>query len=230
EPGEEPPADPGEDPGTEPGEESPADPGEDPGTEPGEEPITDPSEDTPPEEPAGPAYDKSVLKSLILTATINIETATVSTDGRNVTPAEQWVTREERAAYKTAINTATAVAQNSKATQAEVDQAVKNLRAADQAFFNAKKPGTKSGVTLSGRVSYKERLFKPRYPVEGAKIYIRSKGNLYAAYSDANGNFELITDLPAGFYTIYCTHPQYGQTFKFQFIGLFDYYEFLYTI
>ena len=230
EPGEEPPADPGEDPGTEPGEESPADPGEDPGTEPGEEPITDPSEDTPPEEPAGPAYDKSVLKSLILTATINIETATVSTDGRNVTPAEQWVTREERAAYKTAINTATAVAQNSKATQAEVDQAVKNLRAADQAFFNAKKTGTKSGVTLSGRVSYKERLFKPRYPVEGAKIYIRSKGNLYAAYSDANGNFELITDLPAGFYTIYCTHPQYGQTFKFQFIGLFDYYEFLYTI
>ena len=230
EPGEEPPADPGEDPGTEPGEEPPADPGEDPGTEPGEEPITDPSEDTPPEEPAGPAYDKSVLKSLILTATINIETATVSTDGRNVTPAEQWVTREERAAYKTAINTATAVAQNSKATQAEVDQAVKNLRAADQAFFNAKKPGTKSGVTLSGRVSYKERLFKPRYPVEGAKIYIRSKGNLYAAYSDANGNFELITDLPAGFYTIYCTHPQYGQIFKFQFIGLFDYYEFLYTI
>ena len=230
EPDEEPPDEPGDDPGTEPGEESPADPGEDPGTEPGEEPITDPSEDTPPEEPAGPAYDKSVLKSLILTATINIETATVSTDGRNVTPAEQWVTREERAAYKTAINTATAVAQNSKATQAEVDQAVKNLRAADQAFFNAKKPGTKSGVTLSGRVSYKERLFKPRYPVEGAKIYIRSKGNLYAAYSDANGNFELITDLPAGFYTIYCTHPQYGQTFKFQFIGLFDYYEFLYTI
>ncbi len=177
-----------------------------------------------------PAYDKSVLQSLILTATTNIETATVSADGSNLTRAEQWVTSAEKAAYREAINAATAVAQDSAATQEEVDQAVKDLRAADQAFYNAKEPGTKSGVTLSGRVFYKERLFKPRYPVEGAKVYIRSKGKLYAAYSDAEGNYELITDLPAGFYSIYCTHPQYGQLFKFQFIGLFNYYEFLYTI
>jgi len=217
-------------PAEDPVDDTTTEPADDTTTEPADDTTTEPADDTTTEPIAVPAHDKSVLKALILTATIDMETAVISVKGSEVTPAEQWVTWEERIAYQTAINAATAVAQDSDATQAEVDQAVINLRAATAAFYSAKEAGTKSGVTFSGRVFYKERLFKPRDPVEGAKIYIQNKGKLYAAYSDAKGNFELITDLPAGFYSIYCTHPQYGQLSTFQFIGLFNYYEFLYTI
>lgn len=174
------------------------------------------------------AYDKSVLRAMIMTSMINITTATISTDGSKLTASELWVTLSERNAYQNAINRATLVSQNLNATQAEVDQAVIDLQKADQAYARAKKPGTKRGMTLNGQVLHKQRLYKPRHAVEGARIYFRSKGMLYETYSDVNGNFKLETDAAAGFYTVYCTHPQYGQLIKLQYIGPLAYGEFLY--
>ena len=174
------------------------------------------------------AYDKSVLRAMIMTSTTNITTAVVSTNGSRQAPSELWVTMAERNAYQNAINKASLVSQSLNVTQAEVNQAVIDLRAADAAFAAAKKPGTKPGMTLSGRVLYKERLYKPRYPLEDARIYFRSKGRLYEAYSDVQGYFKLPTDAPIGFYTIYCEHPQYGRMIKLQYIGPLAYGEFLY--
>ncbi len=174
------------------------------------------------------AYDKSVLRAMIMTSTTNITTAIVSTDGSKQAPSEHWVTMAERNAYQDAINKASLISQSLNVTQAEVNQAIIDLRAADAAFAEAKKPGTKPGMTLSGRVLYKERLYKPRYPLEDARIYFRSKGRLYEAYSDAQGYFKLETDAPLGFYTIYCEHPQYGTMMKLQYIGPLAYGEFLY--
>jgi hypothetical protein len=174
------------------------------------------------------AYDKSVLRAMIITSTTNITTAIVSTDGSRQAPSEHWVTMAERNAYQDAINKASLISQSLNVTQAEVNQAIIDLRAADAAFTEAKKPGTKPGMTLSGRVLYKERLYKPRYPLEDARIYFRSKGRLYEAYSDAQGYFKLETDAPLGFYTIYCEHPQYGTMMKLQYIGPLAYGEFLY--
>ncbi len=174
------------------------------------------------------AYDKSVLRAMIMTSTTNITTAVVSTNGSKQAPSELWVTMAERNAYQNAINAATLVSQSLNVTQAEVNQAVIDLRAADAAFAAAKKKGTKPGMTLSGRVLYKERLYKPRYPLENARIYFRSKGCLYEAYSDAQGYFKLPTDAAIGFYTIYCEHPQYGRMIKLQYIGPLAYGEFLY--
>ena len=83
------------------------------------------------------------LTTAISEANTNKTTATVSTDGTDVLPANKWVTSAEMGAYTTAVATAQGVADNASATQTEVNNAVTALNAATSTFNTAKKAGTK---------------------------------------------------------------------------------------
>ena len=87
--------------------------------------------------------DKTVLTTAISEANTNKGTAVVSTDGSDVLPANKWVTLAEMTAYTTAIATAQGVAENTSATQTEVNSAVTVLATATSTFDTAKKAGTK---------------------------------------------------------------------------------------
>lgn len=194
-----------------------------------EDPVVDPV--NPGDDPADDtiAVDKSVLRALIMAAETNKTGPNVSQDGTDVVASEQWVSPQELATYQEAINKASAVSLDLFATQAEVDQAVADMEAANQAFQNAKEPGTKQGVTLNGRVQYKGGFFSLRKSVEGAKVYIVFQGKTYETYSDAKGYYTLKTDLPIGTYKVYCSHPTYGELVELETFALINYKDFLYT-
>ncbi len=89
------------------------------------------------------AIDKTALNSAITVANTNKGTVVVSTDGSNVDSSNKWVTQSVMDAYTAAIAAAQGVANNTNATQSDVDNAVAALTTATTAFNNAKQAGTK---------------------------------------------------------------------------------------
>lgn len=87
--------------------------------------------------------DKSELDAEIKVAKINKDSVIVSTDGTDIDPSKQWVSKEVMNDYETAIEEAEKVADNAKATQKQVDDAVSALKTATETFNAAKKNGTK---------------------------------------------------------------------------------------
>ncbi len=87
--------------------------------------------------------DKTSLKSAITEAITNKESVSVSVNGTDIDPTEQWVTEEEKTAYETAIKEAQEVVDNAKVTQEKVDDAVTALASATETFDIVKKSGTK---------------------------------------------------------------------------------------
>ena len=90
------------------------------------------------------AVDKTALTTAITDANTNKVTAVVSTDGFDIDPANKWVTSAEMVAYELAISTAQGVADNTSATQTEVNNAVTTLNTATTTFNDAKKDGIQS--------------------------------------------------------------------------------------
>ncbi len=97
--------------------------------------------------------DKKALTEAISKANTAKGTATVSTNGSNVSTSAKWVTADEMKALTDAIDAAKAVNDKTDATQAEVDKAVTDLNAAVTDFEAAKKAGTKSNGGGSSRPS-----------------------------------------------------------------------------
>lgn len=103
-----------------------------------------------------PTTDYSVLNGAISTAMTLEHTVMVSVDGTDVLPADKWVTASVMSAYSTAEGTATAVAEDSTATQTEVDNAVSALNSATSTFTEAEQVGTEAtsipvtSITLTG--------------------------------------------------------------------------------
>lgn len=81
------------------------------------------------------------MVSGITGANTNKGTATVSTNGYDVLPVNQWVTAAELKAYTDAIAEAQGVVDNTDATQAQVDAAVTALQTATTAFNTGKEAG-----------------------------------------------------------------------------------------
>ncbi|ONI46883.1 hypothetical protein AN642_00425, partial [Epulopiscium sp. SCG-B10WGA-EpuloA2] len=91
-----------------------------------------------------PTVDKTALTTLITSATQNLATATISTDGTDILPTDKWVTQAEHNALKNAIAQAQTVVDNANATQAQVDTAKTTLTTANNTFNSVKKDGTNS--------------------------------------------------------------------------------------
>lgn len=92
------------------------------------------------------AVVRTALIDAISAANINEGLVTISTDGSDVLPANQWVTSTVMTAYTDAIAAAQIVADNAAATKAEVDAAVVTLGTATAAFDSAKAAGIKVGT------------------------------------------------------------------------------------
>lgn len=90
--------------------------------------------------------DKSKLKSAISNANKQLDSVTVSIDGTDVDPTEQWITEEVMRNYEMAIAEARSVVEDAEATQADVDEALKMLTKATETFNAAKQKGTKTEI------------------------------------------------------------------------------------
>lgn len=99
------------------------------------------------------AVNKAALTDAITAANINKGTATVSTDGTDVDPANKWVTTEVMTAYTDAIAAAQTIADKAGATQTEVNDAVTALGTATGTFDGAKADGTKPAPTYAVTVN-----------------------------------------------------------------------------
>ena len=97
--------------------------------------------------------DATSLNSAIEAAQAAETGVKISTDGADVDPADTWVTQSVKDALDSAIAAAQAVANNSSATQAEVDAATVSLNNATQTFNSAKKAGTKAEPVAENVVS-----------------------------------------------------------------------------
>jgi polygalacturonase len=90
--------------------------------------------------------DKTTLTAAITAANTNVASVTVSTNGADVLPANQWVTSVVKTAYSNAIGAAQAVVDNTAATQTDVSNAVTTLATATSTFNAAKTAGTATAI------------------------------------------------------------------------------------
>ncbi len=97
------------------------------------------------EEPA--PVDKSVLENTVSDAGDILENTAVSEDGKDVDPADQWVTPDEAQALRDAIRAAQDVLDDEDAAQNEVNAAAEDLKAALYEFEKALKDGRKESET-----------------------------------------------------------------------------------
>jgi archaellum component FlaF (FlaF/FlaG flagellin family) len=88
--------------------------------------------------------DFTSLNSAIISAQTDAGSVTISADGTDVLPANMWVTSAELAAYNDAITAAQEVANDTSATQVQIDSAITTLAAATSTFDSEKQAGTKS--------------------------------------------------------------------------------------
>lgn len=88
--------------------------------------------------------NRTQLSALLRTAEEWMKVPEVDTDAANVDKGVDWVKAEDKATFKTAIDTAQAVASNDKATQAQVNEAVEKLDKAIADFKATWKKGTKT--------------------------------------------------------------------------------------
>jgi len=109
--------------------------------------------------------DITALAGAITAANTNKMTATVSTNGSDVLPANKWVTTAVMTAYTNSIAAAQAVADNASATQTEVDNAVTTLGTATTTFENAKAAGTK--VTAVDKTALQSLYNVDKYKTQG---------------------------------------------------------------
>ena len=150
------------------------------------------------------AINKSALTTAIADANTNKATATVSTDGTDVLPANKWVTSAEMGAYTTAVATAQGVADNASATQTEVNNAVTALNAATSTFNTAKKAGTKPAADTTPPVITASDKIVPIANLEAWTETVWAtddvdgsiSGNVVATYFQSDGTTSL-TDLAA---------------------------------
>lgn len=85
---------------------------------------------------------KTDLSTAINAAETAVNAVTVSVDGSNVEPSDQWVTQTVKDAYLNGISAAKTVRDNVNATQAQVDNAKTDLDQAATTFNENKKAGT----------------------------------------------------------------------------------------
>jgi len=97
--------------------------------------------------------NKDALAAAVVSAEANLASVLVSADGKDVNPADLWVTAGEKAAYQIAINAAKGILSNGDATQADVDAAAAALNAATDVFNAAKKAGTYEPPVTEVKVS-----------------------------------------------------------------------------
>ncbi|ONI46058.1 hypothetical protein AN641_02485 [Candidatus Epulonipiscioides gigas] len=103
---------------------------------------------------ADTSADKTALETMIATATTNLNTTAISTNGADITPDKSWVTQAEHDTLKKAIVAAKTVMDDTDATQEEVDTAKSTLETANTTFNNTKEAGTNadSWITVDGIV------------------------------------------------------------------------------
>ena len=89
-----------------------------------------------------PAGSKTALTDAVAAANLNKVTVSVSVDGTDILPTEQWVTALVLSTYTSAIGAAQAVIDDALATQGQVDSAVTTLGLATSAFNDAKAFGS----------------------------------------------------------------------------------------
>ena len=96
--------------------------------------------------------DKSALEEAIDTAANDMNTTTVSTDGKDVPNGSQYVDQATKDTLQTAINTAQAVLEDQTASQNEIDAAKTAMDQAKQAFDNAKQTAAVDKAELQSSV------------------------------------------------------------------------------
>ncbi|MFJ7648420.1 S-layer homology domain-containing protein [Lysinibacillus sp. NPDC097279] len=99
--------------------------------------------------------DKSVLQSAIEKAEQNKGSVKISTDGKNIDPADFWVTQAVQDAYTNIIISAQQLIADNTAEQDSIDAKVLALNQATAIFNEAKKVGIKSTADTTTLKAYK---------------------------------------------------------------------------
>ncbi|ONI46721.1 hypothetical protein AN642_00475, partial [Epulopiscium sp. SCG-B10WGA-EpuloA2] len=99
---------------------------------------------------SGTKTDKTALKNEISSATTNLKSVKISTNGKDVYKSSKWVTQTVYDKFNTAIKTAQAIVDKADATEAEINKAREDLKTATTTFNSAKKNGTKTSGSSGG--------------------------------------------------------------------------------
>ncbi|KGR83934.1 S-layer homology domain-containing protein [Lysinibacillus odysseyi] len=118
--------------------------------------------------------DTSALEELITQATA--ARVDVSTDGSDVPITKEWTTQEDFDAFYAALTEVEALLEREDATQEEVNAAAENLRAAINAYNNAKQPGTQTEEDLSASKEDLQNLITDAEEVDRATVSENGSG------------------------------------------------------
>jgi len=143
-----------------------------------------------------PAGSKTALTDAVAAANLNKVSVSVSVDGTDILPTEQWVTAAVLSTYTSAIGTAQAVIDDALATQGQVDSAVTTLGLATAAFNDAKAFGSFAAAMQTidlGLAGDFVALAKTAISMTGATVITGNLGVSPAAASFITG-FSLSAD------------------------------------
>ncbi|MFE3574343.1 S-layer homology domain-containing protein [Lysinibacillus sp. NPDC059133] len=138
--------------------------------------------------------DKSSLQTAIEKAEQNKAPVKVSDDGKDIDPADYWVTQTEQDVYTNVIVSAQQLLADEHAIQEDIDAKVLALNQATEEFDSAKKDGTKSNAEPTTSQAYNTVA---QYMVE--KLPDPKFGNEWWIITLARGGYEV----PAGYFDTY---------------------------